>query len=258
MSYRHWAACTFRIIPSLDIDELITTYTHTARRDEAEDALMAKSTTYEGSLSANLGENIGAGSFKTAHAGQVTFRTGSLPPEFVGDVCIKQLFYREGTSKAKKRLSGISEFMEMYCEVQCLTWASALLRMVYSFMDREDTTLGPPPFSVPQMSFVKAMLAVCHDGAQDKIFLVEQFIPDEFFRYIHNSKPTPADDLPSIDALERAEFLCFAQHVQWLKTGELVFASDAQGMLTTTGIHSHVYKRVTDLRSDSRRGSTVN
>jgi hypothetical protein len=60
---------------------------------------------------------------------------------------------------------------------------------------------------------------------------------ENFKKYIHNSSPLPISTLTG-NELHIAEFLCFAQHVQWTKTGTLAFLSDFQGMYV---IYTYVY-----------------
>jgi hypothetical protein len=85
----------------------------------------------------------------------------------------------------------------------------------------------------------------------EKVFLVEEWLNldglsrDKFVKYLGNRFPEscvcPTD--PS-KAHKVAEFLLFAQHVQWEKTGQLVFTSDYQGagdVLTDPQITSKPY-----------------
>ena len=71
--------------------------------------------------------------------------------------------------------------------------------------------------------------------------MAEELIPGPFVKYTNNTSPEPLPNL-SPDEEYRAEFLCFAQHVQWEKTGQLAFISDFQGMiyLLFTRCHSMV------------------
>ncbi|KAJ7855087.1 hypothetical protein B0H13DRAFT_1454311, partial [Mycena leptocephala] len=64
-------------------------------------------------------------------------------------------------------------------------------------------------------------------------YLVEEVIDEEqdgFYKFINNGSavplPLPATD-PSLSVL--AEFLAFGQHVQYYKTGGMVYLSDLQG-----------------------------
>lgn len=54
-------------------------------------------------------------------------------------------------------------------------------------------------------------------------------------KYINNDKPRPNDVLLEED-LNCAEFLCFAQHVQWQVTHQQFYTSDFQRMLCSLHI----------------------
>ncbi|EIN12503.1 hypothetical protein PUNSTDRAFT_130763 [Punctularia strigosozonata HHB-11173 SS5] len=230
---------SFYIPPQRTIEEII--------KDAINDPLLSTSLTTSNlmrrcevitvALEVNLVKSLGDGSFKTAHLGRVlsVISGDTLIKELTGDICVKQFFWGANGGAVRKRYRGLSELSMVYLELICVEWASALLDMVYMFMKREDSKndIGIPPFDVPQMAFVKAALAICHLGKEEKILIIEQMIPqsvdgENFFLYIHNGSaiPTMFDD-PGL--IERAEFLAFAQHVQWLKTEGEVFISDLQG-----------------------------
>lgn len=91
--------------------------------------------------------------------------------------------------------------------------------------------LGPPPFKVPQTSFVACALAITN-AAKDKVFLVEEMIEGSYLKYIHNSIAQPSNEVDGDpDAKETAIFLCFVQHAQYELTGGLAFVTDYQGEL---------------------------
>ena len=78
------------------------------------------------------------------------------------------------------------------------------------------------------------MIAIVWESSKEKVFLVEEwFNPDtgySFEKYLGNRFLDPC--LPPTatpKAYEIAEFLVFAQHVQWEKTCGLAFTSDYQG-----------------------------
>ncbi|KAJ7206097.1 hypothetical protein GGX14DRAFT_343351, partial [Mycena pura] len=97
-----------------------------------------------------------------------------------------------------------------------------------------------PPFPIPKICFVRAGVAVVHPAAKGgttytislrRTCLLEEFINNpesEFVKFVHNGDAVPllADNDP-LYAL--ADFLCFTQHVQYAKSGGLIFISDYQG-----------------------------
>ena len=105
--------------------------------------------------------------------------------------------------------------------------------LVYKFMEKEVTVHGLPAFEVPQMRYVQAGLAITNDAeGRQNAYLLEEFIdseaPDWFVKYLNNNSAKPyrfKDEERSI----RAEFLSFAQHVQFIETGGQAFVSDLQG-----------------------------
>ena len=191
------------------------------------------------------------GAFKIAHPGNTNI------PLF-GDskqVCIKQTFFTcdDSISKSKKRViyQGQTQASNLSVELNCLGWASALMDIVYSFINKEKTVRGSPPFEIPQMRYVKAGLAiqVSKDlpegtGAQN-VYLLEEFIQSEepgwFVKYLNNNSAKPfkfKDKERSI----RAEFLSFSQHVQFIETGNQAYLSDLQGRsLPVSQKHSNHY-----------------
>ncbi|KAF8164945.1 hypothetical protein B0H34DRAFT_628755, partial [Crassisporium funariophilum] len=73
------------------------------------------------------------------------------------------------------------------------------------------------------------------------IYLVEEFIDPvqegRFVKYINNSSAKPLLMLlPNKEYVNTAYFLCFAQHVQYLKTGGIAYISDLQGSALGGGI----------------------
>ena len=58
--------------------------------------------------------------------------------------------------------------------------------------------------------------------------LIDPAAEGVFVKYINNAAPCPSEGLDE-DGLERAEFLCFVQHVQFAKSHGLMFTSDWQG-----------------------------
>jgi hypothetical protein len=102
--------------------------------------------------------------------------------------------------------------------------------IIYNFIKTKIVTYGKPPFVIPTMCFVKNALIIA-DSTREA-YLVEEVIDkgaDEMFvKYIGNGSVKPFDFLPG-KAADRAQFLAFAQHVQYMKTKSLAFIRDFQG-----------------------------
>lgn len=77
------------------------------------------------------------------------------------------------------------------------------------------------------------MIAIVWESSIEKVFLIEEWLkPDEhkFLKYMGNQFPQSClHETDPPEAHEIAEFLVFAQHVQWEKTSGLAFTSDYQG-----------------------------
>ncbi|KAF7358149.1 hypothetical protein MVEN_00863000 [Mycena venus] len=175
------------------------------------------------------------GAFKMASFGVAT------PPIFGNDpnVCAKQSYYEsKGLRIAGTDAVPIQNVAHdvgrqakvLTMELRCLTWARVLLLIIYDFIRRFTRDHGQPPFEIPQLAFVQAALAMI-PGADQDLYLLEECIganEGKFRKYINNRAAIPtvfnnvADD-------ERAKFLCFTQHYQYLKTHKMVFVSDYQG-----------------------------
>jgi len=207
---------------------------------------------YDGSLTADLSDDIMVmGRFKTAHPGTLRLDGGALVPPFTGEkVCVKQLYVSRGEGKKGiARLKGRYELLALLTECNCLRWASLLLDLTYKFIARETERKGQSPAQpIPQLRFTNTMIAVVK--GEEKAFLVEQWIhTDEgncqFVKYINNRLPRSCLSVfAPPGAFGRVEFLIFAQHVQWQKTGLAAFTSDYQGasnVLTNPQITSNPY-----------------
>ncbi|KAJ7671991.1 hypothetical protein B0H17DRAFT_1141282 [Mycena rosella] len=111
---------------------------------------------------------------------------------------------------------------------------------IYHFVNTANT---PPPFDIPKIHFFHAAIAVVNQQVVGpaakatanicRTYLVEELINEEqdgFHKFINNGSAVPvilsATD-KSLPAL--GEFLPFTQHVQYYKTGGLVYISDLQG-----------------------------
>ncbi len=112
--------------------------------------------------------------------------------------------------------------------------------LVYKFVDRkiEKMSVGAR-LIVPRLRFVHSALAVPVEDT-DPVYLIEERIPDDFTKYIVNSSLQPMPNLQGA-AKDIAEFLCFAQHVQYQLSERRVFLSDFQGTsITTAFLMSHM------------------
>ncbi|KAJ7212725.1 hypothetical protein GGX14DRAFT_361618 [Mycena pura] len=136
--------------------------------------------------------------------------------------------------------------MEILQEANVIYWASSILMFTYSFVDHvlelDGETGSPPP--IPRLCFVDTGVALVHDQATGNttpsnstsprcVYLLEELIDvsdkeADFVKYIHNGDALPLLE-PADPLYYNAEFLCFAQHVQYFKSGGLVFISDLQG-----------------------------
>jgi Alpha-kinase family len=181
------------------------------------------------------------GGFKMAYFGK------SSRPLFSDDrnICAKQSFYtktktvtrRDGRSvKIQQDIpyyDSIKQAQDLIMEVTCLNWAHALLEMVYIFIgDWKDKQSGKSKeIEVPELRFVKAGLAIeqVNEGERH-CFLLEEVIPERegFRKYLNNTSAVPRRFVGEDDN-NRAEFLAFAQHVQYLKTKKGAYVADFQG-----------------------------
>jgi len=117
---------------------------------------------------------------------------------------------------------------------------------VYDFIEREEGRLGSPPFQVPQMQFVQSGLAI--SMSEDRAaFLLEEFIDADndqghwYVKYLNNNSAKPRSFAMEEQVL-RADFLSFAQHVQFVQTGGLAFVSDFQGEFAFLSFRSHSHR----------------
>lgn len=177
------------------------------------------------------------GAFKTSHKGRIDFNPPDAAPYFEDvTVCVKQLYSRTAGG-ALTRHTGRGEVEALFQECRCLDWANILLQLTYDFIEEALLERAAPTFDIPQLRVVRSMLAISN-VVKEKAFLVEEWIDtskDKFLKYINNGMPVscvPPNAPKHIH--ERAEFLCFAQHVQWRKTGYKAFTSDYQGAFTVT------------------------
>ncbi|KAF7797833.1 hypothetical protein EIP86_009039 [Pleurotus ostreatoroseus] len=193
------------------------------------------------------------GGFKTCHAGTIFPLTSSSSRDILRlfdskqpAVAAKRCYFNEiskggpgshqalGTGRTLKRYDNLErEVSLMLDEANCLCFGTSLMLLVNEFIrHKEDewSTSGlvsrqkrtPPP-----LSFVRAAIAVPTDGSQ-AVYLLEELIEDQFYKYIANSRAVPSLNLPD-NAAKIAEYLCFVQHAQYNLTKGLMFTSDFQG-----------------------------
>jgi len=107
---------------------------------------------------------------------------------------------------------------------------------VYDFVDDHDDHMAESKkrsFDLPRMRFVQCGLAVSKANSDRSAYLLEEFIDtghdvDWFVKYVNNDSAKPRSfKHPEKDL--RAQFLSFAQHVQFWKTNGAAFVSDFQG-----------------------------
>ncbi|KAI6167714.1 hypothetical protein EDD17DRAFT_858114 [Pisolithus thermaeus] len=221
------------------------------------------SETYTGRLRVDQSPKsfIGIGGFKTAQSGLLMLTPPSpsgLGSKVHDNVVIKRPFLRPPTLNPSTSSTGPppgglrriiwfslgDELPKLYCEANTLYWAKALLTMTYDFIDSAiSSAASVPPFKIPRLRFVEAGLALAHlqftkglvkpkfGGTVCGVYLLEEKIEGgsaTFTKYIHNMDCRPSLSVHE-DRYDIAEFLAFTQHVQYSKTGGLVFISDYQG-----------------------------
>jgi hypothetical protein len=169
------------------------------------------------------------GAFKQAIFGNLDQLV--LPSWSSMSVAIKQSFYTSPTTGARVLYDKHTQLKKLTTELNCLRWASALMGMVYSFIDDYKTTTGlSPSVTIPEMVFVQSALAISE--IDQEVFLLEEVIDDAvegpFIKYIGNGSVRPYDFLEG-DEERVGEFLSFCQHVQFLKTKGLAIVGDFQG-----------------------------
>jgi len=175
------------------------------------------------------------GNFKTA---SVRYTSVSVFDSVSTQVCVKQGFYTNPNSSSRHIYDGPRQAEMLTMELNCIGWASALMTCVYDFMKESETGAGSPTFDVPHMQYVQCGLAISKpEGhhAGHTAYLLEEYIDTDktsgknwFVKYLNNSSARPRQFDDPRQTL-RAEFLSFAQHVQFWKTEGLAFVSDFQG-----------------------------
>ena len=158
---------------------------------------------------------------------------GRLDSPAFGDstsVIIKQCWYRCPNTRGHLIYDNHTQVTKLSSKINCLRWASALMGLVYDFIDKYTATCGPVPVTIPKMCFVKSALAIAEDTRET--FLLEEVIDNaidgNFIKYIRNGSAKPYNVLEG-DAIYTGEFLSFSQHLQYLKTDKLAFVGNYQG-----------------------------
>ena len=189
------------------------------------------------------------GGFKVASPAHLdsTLLMKNLPKGLQKSLYAKQVFYWTKAAKslptstsAITRYLGPSAVAHIEMGLKCILWAQALLQLSYDYIKTFDDNNGPPPphlMNPPQFRFVHAALAVEQgkSSRDARAFLLEEEIDEategKFHKYFNNTSPVPCHFSKNTTAnILRADFLAFTQHLQFWKTGKLVFMADYQGM----------------------------
>jgi hypothetical protein len=144
------------------------------------------------------------------------------------NVCIKRSYYKDSSSLKRRIYDNAKQFQLLSTEINCSRWASALLALVYKFMEIHPR--GKPPFPIPALRYVNVALAITNNSASD-VYLLEEVVGKSdgiFDKYINNTSAVPLESSDP-ERQDIAEFLAFTQHVQMIKTTEQAFVSDYQG-----------------------------
>lgn len=116
-------------------------------------------------------------------------------------VTIKQCFYNLVSTGARVLYDKHSQLKKLTTEFNCLRWASALMGIVYSFINEYKTTSGltSDSFPIPEMVYVKSTLTIAE--TDQEVSLLEEVIDDAvkgpFIKYIGNGSVQPFDFLTS-------------------------------------------------------------
>ncbi|THG94063.1 hypothetical protein EW026_g7329 [Hermanssonia centrifuga] len=233
VSKEHFAHCEFIPIQRLELSELLggklPSLDHMPR--------------LTGSLTVDFKNRLGKpGSFKTAHIGRITLHEDQAFPGFESlrntfsgkDICVKQMFEREGRTGNIFRLSDAQELTAVWPEFECLQWGTVIhdasLNTARRIFEKQSK---PPHFPLMPTRMVRGMLAICLGETRKRAVLIEELIDPthegEFRKFVHNSEQTPLVSLRRGKESELGEQLCFLQHIQWIMSGENCFISDYQG-----------------------------
>ncbi|KAG1799650.1 uncharacterized protein BJ212DRAFT_1401646 [Suillus subaureus] len=196
------------------------------------------------SIDSNAKSMIGtAGSFKTCHPALLHTTSLSATPGpstsqssiFTAmHVVAKRVFFRkrDGNSK-RQRFSKEDELGRTLDEANCLYWATCLMSLIYIFVDemlQTQTVKQTVANEIPRLRLVYAAVAIPEDVSDraGAAYLLEERIEGKFIKYINNNSAAPAHHLRGKEE-KIGLFLCFAQHVQYQLTNEVVYLSNFQG-----------------------------
>ncbi|KZT61206.1 kinase-like protein [Calocera cornea HHB12733] len=119
------------------------------------------------------------------------------------------------------------------CEANCQVWSRALLEKAIDWVTNQvEEMRTTPPFTLLTFRIVD-MAYVITDQAEAKkrrAFLVEEYIPGDWVKYISSNSAAPVKHLGLADK-ERALYLCFLQHVMYHTTKHTTILSDFQGRI---------------------------
>lgn len=189
--------------------------------------------------------DLGTGTFKRCLKGQIVIQpppTSGIGSPGYTIVALKRPFMMpdDGTPIPKRLPTG-SELAFIVQEAVVWRWASALLALVYSYIEGHTGNQDQERPPTPQLRFVHIGVAKAISPGTSSIngpegaFLVEEEIPvaQGFVRYIGNGSALPAYFEKTRYAYTVAEFCSFCQHVQWVLTEGKVYCADWQGELNT-------------------------
>ncbi|KAK6996039.1 hypothetical protein R3P38DRAFT_3371236 [Favolaschia claudopus] len=201
----------------------------------------------QGFLAIQSNLSIGCGTFKNAHRGWITLHhlrdavLGTTKSELVVvKRTFRELSKKSGGQTAYTRYSSPEEHKIILKEANNLYWAISIMGFSYSYIYSFDSLHHPDCPPIPDLRFVQAGVAIYYEtpaknsskASIRKTYLLEKYIEtnsdSEFVKFVHNGSAAPLLD---IDDAWRwiADFLCFTQHIQYWKSGEMVFLSDLQG-----------------------------
>ena len=75
-------------------------------------------------------------------------------------ICVKEAFYIARETGHRMIYDGPQQGKLLTSEINCARWANALMCMVNEFISFENMKIGAPPFSVPDMRYVRVALAI--------------------------------------------------------------------------------------------------
>jgi Alpha-kinase family len=205
-------------MPTLSFPKLVAQLKHYHAIEDSNDPV-------SGYLTFNPEPNAPAkfGSFKKAFFGYTSHPV-------VGDrlyVCIKHCWYSGAPGSGQRMIyDNATQVSKLTSEMNCLRWASALMDLVYKFVEQNIEMIDPPQL-IPDMRFVHAALCILDNR---DTFMIEESIDDKFLKYIGNNSAVPFTFVNE-DYNHRALFLAFCQHVQYIKTNGKAFIGDFQGTI---------------------------